>query len=120
MEVYLVRVAETHVIVGLFAVPNMEVLFDFVDEFTDPYGCEAAIVESGFGFMYSENFTANKIKALEDECGLDDYLGPKEHTQSVYDLTLDADDQELTWLPFGREHSWVWRKGEEASEGEPT
>lgn len=68
MPTYLVRIIETHDLVGIFSVDNIHQLIVIVDECTEPDGCEYARMRPG-GIMWTSPAIPVPIARPEDSDG---------------------------------------------------
>jgi hypothetical protein len=69
MPTYLVRIIETHDLVGIFSADNIVQLADIVDECTEPDDCEYARLSVAGGIMWTSPAIPIPIPPTDDEDG---------------------------------------------------
>lgn len=95
MSAYLVRIAESHEILGFYVARDLVDLFWLIDECMDPCACEFKKIESG-GFYWEPDRTPVLANLKSDDESNFDGVGPTE----------------MMWLAMYDKDKGRWRSGD--------
>lgn len=101
MSAYLVRLKKNAELVGLFVSPTADMLWEFVDECTDPYECEFLKLPAGGVYLASAGAprVPTRIEYPEDDQDIPDWFAGA----TVSELWLDifhSKERGPKWRPI--------------------